>query len=222
MKYIWWWLEDIFYGLKTLIHSQIYRAYHPAFNKSSPGKNAVIVIPGIWQTWNVFRDVINFLSEKGYSVYTVKGLKRNLVSVEQAAQLVRKTIEQNNLADVTLIAHSKGGLVGKYYLAFLNQNNKVKKLIALSTPFNGSTLAKSFPVDFHKEIIPDSRLLQTLSFHKEVNNKIVSIYPKWDNKIKPLESCVLPGAKNIQVRAYGHQKILFRNETEQVILNELK
>ena len=221
MKILWRWINDYYYGATTLFHT-LFFWYIPKKYRAENLKNSpVIIIPGLLNRWNIFRKIIKPLILQGHPVYEVKGLGRNIVKIAEGAKLVRKVIDENNLDNVVLIAHSKGGLEGKYVLAFLNQDNRIRKLVAVASPFAGSVLAKKFPMFIHKEILPGSDTLNELALCTEVNNKIVYIYPLWDNVVIPLESCILEGDKNLQVDVYGHQKIVFDGRTENIILKEV-
>ena len=57
---------------------------------------------------------------------------------------------------------AKGGLIGKHILAFNNLDGKIKKLIAIATPFGGSHAAKLIPHKPAKELHPKSEIIKTL------------------------------------------------------------
>ena len=222
MKILWRWINDYYYGATTLFHT-LFFWYIPKKYRAENLKNSpVIIIPGLLNRWNIFRKIIKPLILQGHPVYEVKGLGRNTIQIAEGAKLVRRVIDENSLENVILVGHSKGGLLGKHALAFSNHDGKIKKLISVAPPFAGTTLAKKFPRLIHREILPGSDTLNELALCTEVNNKIVCIYALWDNVVMPLESCVLDGAKNIQMNVYGHQKIIFHKDTEDLIINQLK
>ncbi len=188
------------------------------FNDKILGKAPIILVPGIVERWNIFRFAAVRLRDNGHPVYEVKGLGWNFMPVERGARLIRKMIDCNNLENVVLLTHSKGGLIGKYALAFLNSDQKIKKVIAIATPFAGSALAEKIPLDPNRELIPGSEVLRTLDNYPALNSQITCVYPVWDNHIQPLESCALEGAQNIQVDVLGHHKIIYGKATEDIIL----
>ena len=64
--------------------------------------------------------------------------------IDERLKLVRRTFEH---ADVVLIGHSMGGLVGSEYIAHHGGDRIVRKLITLGTPFRGAAKALDFLVN---------------------------------------------------------------------------
>ena len=146
MRTLWAWIKDYYYGTITLFHTFFFWYIPKKYQAENLRNSPVIIIPGLMSKWNIFRKIIKPLVLQGHPVYEVKGLGRNIIRIADAAKLVRKVIDENNLENVILVGHSKGGLEGKYALAFLNQDNRIKKLVAIASPFAGSILAKKFPM----------------------------------------------------------------------------
>lgn len=185
-------------------------------------KKPVILIPGVFSKWQFLKVVADPLSLLGHPVYAIDHLGYNTKEIHQAAKLIWELIEEKNLKHVVVVAHSKGGLIGKHLLAFHNQEERIEKVIAIATPFGGSTLAGRMPHSAFKELAPESKSIKTLSEKKEVNHRIVSIFGVFDNHVWPESSCYLEGAKNIQVDVHGHHKILFNKKVREIIIAEME
>lgn len=185
----------------------------------TPERSPVVLIPGIFETWNVLRPLADTLSLEGHPIYVIEHLGYNTTSIARSAQLIRDLIDEKKLKDVVLLAHSKGGLVGKYVLAFFNQDNKVRRLIAIATPFEGTRIIKYLPQKSAKELGPDSEIVKLLLEEKEVNKKVVSIFALGDNHVWPVSSCHLEGAENIEIKVNGHHKILFVPEVKKIVID---
>lgn len=110
-----------------------------------------------------------------------------------------------------IVAHSKGGLIGKYLLEFLNKDGRVKGVVSLATPYSGSALARPFLWrNAYRELREDSEIIQKLKQHKEMNKKIISIMPEFDNHVWAEEGSYLEGAlDNIVVPVKGHHKVVY-------------
>jgi triacylglycerol esterase/lipase EstA (alpha/beta hydrolase family) len=186
------------------------------------GKNPIILIPGVFEKWHFLKVVADPLSLKGHPIYAVEHIGYNTKEIHRTAKLIRELIEEKNLRRVIIIAHSKGGLIGKYILAFHNQDERVEKVITIATPFQGSGIVKFVPHRALKELSPESSVVQALSERKEVNHRIVSIFGIFDNHVWPESSCNLEGAKNIQVETYGHHRILFSAKVREIIMSEVE
>src|SRR5581483_2629028 len=136
-KFVKLWILDSRYIASSVLHSLIFRKPHHSFTAKHLSKDPVVLIPGITQKWNAFRKLIPALVKDGHPVYTVPALRRNHMPVKDGAAQVRQVIEKHNLQNVVLIGLSKGGIVGRYTLSFLNPDDRIKKFIALSAPFAG-------------------------------------------------------------------------------------
>lgn len=217
------WVADYLYFLKGVSFSFWYRK-PPAhyLGHTTPGKSPVVIIPGVMSTWHFMKNLADPISLRGHPLYVVKELGYNLQSISASAEIVRKLIDDKKLSDVILIGHSKGGLVGKHMLSFHNRDGKIRKLIAIATPFAGSKLAHVAPVTSLGELRPGSSSIAVLEKKKKVNENIVNIYGSFDNHIWPHESMRLEGAKNICLDIKGHTKILFDAEASLAVLAELE
>lgn len=186
-----------------------------------PEKNPIVLLPGLGSTWHFLRYVGDHLSHRGYPIYVIPELRFTMDEVPELAEIAERFIETQNLKDVILIGHSKGGLVGKYMLGFLDQNQRIKKLIAIATPFGGSNIVKWIPLKRFREIHPQHPVLAKLNQRSEADTKIVSVYGIWDNHVWPTKSCHLGGAKNIEVDVAGHHKVVFDKKVMEVIEKEI-
>lgn len=204
------WIVDYFYLLRgnmlMLIHKNPPEHYLGFVTKK---KAPIILIPGISNKWGFLKHLGDSISAKGHPVYTVDKLEFNFFDIPTSAKIVREIIDKNNLEKVIIVGHSKGGLIGKYFLIHENKDGKVKGLIAIATPFSGSKLANQIPGKAHKELAPESKVIGELNSHKEVNSKIISIMPEFDNHVWHEKGSNLSGAINIKVKTKGHHKIIF-------------
>ncbi len=173
------------------------------------GKVPVIILPGIFGRWAFLKPLADHISLLGHPVYVVPKLGDNIGSIPSSSKLVREIIEENNLKNVIIVAHSKGGLISKNLLINEDPDKRVKGLIAIATPFHGSSIGKLIPHYSVSELNTDSNIILDLESHKEVNNKIVSIIPSYDNHVWHEKGSFLDGAlENIKVEVAGHHLIL--------------
>lgn len=217
------WIHDYLHALHKQSHAFLYRKppeHYIGYRVSN--KCPIILIPGVYEKWHFLRAIADPLSLKGYPIYVLEHLGYNTKAIHRSAQLVRELIDYEKLQNVVIIAHSKGGLIGKHLLVFDNKDDKVKKLIAIATPFGGSNIVRFLPIKSLKELHPEHETIKKLQAGKEVNHKIVSIFGIFDNHIWPLESCFLNGAKNIEINTYGHHKILFNKKVREIVIAEVE
>lgn len=219
MKNIIYWIIDYYYLFRgnalMLIHKNPPKHYLGFVLK---GKIPIILIPGISNKWGFLKYVGDCISKKGHPVYIVNKLGFNLFDIPASAKIVREIIDKNNLKNAIIVGHSKGGIIGKYLLIHENKDNGIKGLIAIGAPFSGSKLARNFFKKSLKELTPESKMIQALNSHKEVNCKIISIMPEFDNHVWHEKGSNLSGAVNIKVPIKGHHKIVFDKDAINKIL----
>ncbi|MEY4731495.1 MAG: hypothetical protein RL681_441 [Candidatus Parcubacteria bacterium] len=222
MRRIGHWVRDYFYAGHRIVHAFIYRTPPQHYlGYVRVGKAPVIIIPGIYEKWNYLKPLADVISRKGHPVYVVPRLAHNTRAIPASADIVRKLISEKDLKNVVLLAHSKGGIIGKYLLAFLNSDHRVRRLIAIASPFGGSFLAH-IPLKGLGELRPGSEVLTRLDGRKDVNRDITSLFGAFDNHIWPASSCRLEGAENIQVDAHGHHAILASPKTSEIVLRTIE
>ncbi len=210
------------------------------------GRVPVILIPGILNRWGYMKKLGNKISLLGHPVHIVPELglnisnipssarllhslvvqltpknRRMLPDVQKDAEAIRKHIEAKNLKGIVLVAHSKGGLIGKYLLAHHNHDGRVLGLIAVATPFSGSALVKMIPHSSFTELKMDSKIISDLQKRSEVNRQIVSIYPEYDTHIWAPKGSYLEGAENIEVPVHGHS-VLDKKEIQTAVLKAVE
>jgi len=146
------------------------------------GKTPIILLSGLHAHWSKLRRIGDHISLNGHPLYVVESLKRNFIDIPSSAKMLHEFVEENKIKEAIIIAHSKGGMIGKYYLAHFNKDNRVKGLIAIATPFSGTEIARVLGRRIHRlrELETDSELVTDLKKHSEVNSKIISIYPDDD------------------------------------------
>lgn len=205
------WIVDYAHLLKG--SASMYRHRHPPRHYLGyivPGQAPIILIPGVRGRWAFLKPLGDYLSLLGHPVYIVPELGNNLADIPTTAAKVRAVINEAGLKDVILVGHSKGGLVGKYLLQFHNQDNRIKGLVSLGTPYSGTSLVKLFPHPAYREMLPNSEIIRKLQGYREVNRSIISIAPVFDNHVWSEAGSFLEGAwDNIKVPVYGHHKLVF-------------
>jgi len=217
------WIRDYLHAIRGHSLAFLYRKPPQHYlGHIVEGKKPIVLIPGIFEKWQFLKAIADPLSLKGHPVYVPEHIGYNTKEVHRSAKLIRELIEKKDLRHVVIVAHSKGGLIGKDILAFFNQDERVEKVIAITTPFKGSDIVKFIPGKAIKELSPRSTIIKTLSEREEVNRKIVSIFGVFDNHVWPESSCYLGGAKNIQIGTYGHHKILFDKKAREIVASEIE
>lgn len=169
-------------------------------------KRHVVILPGVYETWRPLRAIANELNRRGHPVHLVHSLGFNRDPIPASSKLVALDIATLGLTGVALVAHSKGGLIGKHLLTYQNTDERVDRLVAVATPFGGSKLARYTMGSTLRAFLPSDPVIRALAGETTVNGRITSIYPRFDPNIP--EGSSLEGAKNVEIPILGHFRIL--------------
>jgi pimeloyl-ACP methyl ester carboxylesterase len=183
------------------------------------GKVPVILIPGIMGRWGFMKRLGDSISFLGHPVYVLPKLGNNMGNIPETAKNLSATIESIFKEQTTkplgaiIVAHSKGGLIGKYFLSHYNDKKHPVGMIAIATPFSGSSLGSFLPIDAVQELGIKSPVIADLKSHAETNDRIISLIPEYDNHVWAKSGSTLTGAENIALDVRGHHKVIFSEHT---------
>lgn len=228
----WWALDYLYAGRQQLV--SLFRPSLPArYSAGDPRLPLVVLLPGVYEGWLFLEPAASRLNALGYRVVSVPGLGLNRRSVPDSAALVTKFLAQlgdthgdaHGDAGCILVAHSKGGLIGKRVMldAELSLDAIVKHdagspvpapsspaevlgLVTVATPFSGSPYARYQLSRTLRDFSPVDAVLLALQAETALNHKVFSIYPEFDPHIP--SGSYLAGAVNIELPVAGHFRTL--------------
>lgn len=203
-KRAWWWMLDYAYAGYWQVRATVTRT--PATELLGGSERPVIVIPGIYETWQFLRPMVDALHDAGHPVHVVTLLQNNRMPVDRAAQLVSEHLDREGLADVVIVAHSKGGLIGKLVMMQPGSRERVHSMAAVCTPFSGSRYARYMLLPSLRAFSPTHAITALLAHDVAINSRITSIFGLFDPHIP--EGSELAGATNIRLPIGGHFRIL--------------
>lgn len=203
-------------------------------------KQPVLLLYGFIATRRTLAILEKRLSQAGYTVFSLNlgGLwgKYNTGAIEELASLVDQKIERiykkyQITAKLSIISHSKGGLIGAYYVKRLHGDRRVKTLITLGTPHHGNPWALVGSVTplaltskSLRQMTPMSPFIQRLQrgpFPKKV--QLYSVYSQ-DDRVCPYPNAVLKTSSNvfnIEVRGVSHSEFLIKKNVFYIIEHAL-
>jgi len=201
----------------------------------------VLLLHGFLGTRRVLDVLERRLRRDGFCVWSIHlgGLfdAYNTRSIEECAEKVREKVERlysrHQMGPLSIIGHSKGGLIGRYYVKRLGGDGRVRNLITLGTPHNGTPtayigcatvglVAKS--VWQMTPMSPFIRRLKIGAFPRNV--RFVSIYSKLD-RASPFPCCILEDGQagnlfNIEVPGVTHQEFVYRRAVYELVRQQLE
>lgn len=171
-------------------------------------KRPVLLLPGVYETWHFLEAAGRRLHGLGHPVHVIPTFGHNLRPIPEMAELALEYLVDTNLMDVAIVAHSKGGLIGKTLMLSDAGGPRIASMVAVNTPFAGSDYAHLLPIHTLREFVPTHETIVTLSGRDDANHRITSIYSSWD-PIVPNGSR-LASATNLEIPMTGHFRILDR------------
>jgi triacylglycerol lipase len=200
----------------------------------------VLLLCGQLATRRVLSVLEHRLRRDGYGVWSINlgGLFEafNTQGIDECAERVREKVERlyarHSLGPLSIIGHSKGGLIARYYVKRLGGDRRVRNLITLGTPHNGTPTAYlgmmtvGWMAKDVRQMTPMSPFIRRLkmgAFPRHV--RFASIYSK-DDRMSPFPSCILEtnghqNLINVEVHGVRHREYLLKTAVYQVIRREL-
>lgn len=180
----------------------------------------IVLLPGIWEPWRYLLPLGRFMAGAGHPVHVVEALGWNGRGLDESAAVVATYLAEHDLRGVFLVAHSKGGLIGKRVMVDADAGPRVRGMIALCSPFGGSSL--SLPLLRRSPLglfAPGGLAIAALAGEREVNRRVVSLASAWDEMIP--EGSTLPGGRNLALDLAGHFRPLADAGVHQLVHRQL-
>lgn len=249
-----WWAADYVYAGRRQVAVLSFpwsigrpRATPASWRKGDPGLPEVYLLPGVYEHWTFLRPLGDALAAAGHRVRVVHGLGVNRRSIPDTAARLERMLAATPAPDAgrVLVAHSKGGLIGKHVLVtsgaaieaaeaaasgedptdaaaaaaprFGSRPLGLLGLVAVATPFGGTRRARIFVDPSIRAFLPDDETIVMLGRETSINGRIVSVFGPYDPHIP--EGSALDGATNIEVPAPGHFRVLEPPSTHRAVLD---
>jgi len=209
-----WWGQDYAYAAYWQVRATLRPGDKKAL-RSGTGR-PVVMVPGVWEPWGFLGPVIEALHSAGHPVHVVTALGRNSRPVEDSAHIVADFIAERDLHDVVIVAHSKGGLIGKFVMSELDPQSRITSMVAICTPFAGSDYARFMMTRTLRAFSPKDPTTLRMQRNLEVNARITTISGVFDPHIPRIVA--LEGATNITLEDGGHFRLLDRPEVTDIVV----
>jgi pimeloyl-ACP methyl ester carboxylesterase len=210
----WWALDYVYAGARQLALVVDGRRPPARWRTGDADKPQVVLLPGIYEHWSFLRPLGDALNAEGHRVLAVHGLGPNRRGIVETSERVARALATVRVpaAGRIIVAHSKGGLIGKRLL--LDERADaigIRGLVAVCTPFSGARRARLFGDPSIRALLPSDETIVMLGSAASVNNRIVSVFGTFDPHVA--EGSALDGATNVRVPVAGHFRILSARET---------
>tara|TARA_R110002020_G_scaffold37275_5_gene112708 strand:+ start:376 stop:1056 length:681 start_codon:yes stop_codon:yes gene_type:complete len=198
------WVRDYAYAVVAQVRAAFDRTDPSAFRVGT--RTPIVVLPGIYESWRFMLPLISAMHERGHPVHVINALRRNGRPVTDSAADVLEYLREHELRGAVIVAHSKGGLIGKQAMISGAMPEHVTGMLAIATPFAGSTYARFFLNRALRGFSPRDATIRALLLETAADARIVSVYGRFDPHIPG--GSALPGARNVVLDTMGHFRVL--------------
>jgi triacylglycerol lipase len=173
----------------------------------------VILVHGTFADMTISWNLISpALAQRGYCVFALdyghRATQRIQGSAEELRAFVRKVLNATGASRVSIVGHSQGGMMPRYYAKFLGGKDNVADLVGLAPSNHGTTTPLARPAGQYGSCpaciqqIGGSSLLRKLNAGDETPGLVsyTQIETSHDEIVTPFESAFLePGPRTTNV-----------------------
>jgi pimeloyl-ACP methyl ester carboxylesterase len=196
----------------------------------APAGPPVLLIHGYLATRGSLHLLEQHLTQRGYVVMSFRFGPINLGDIRDSAGLVARKVEsiiaQTGVTQVDVVGHSMGGLVGLYYVKRLGGRHRVRRMVLLGTPTQGtwSALLGLFTAPLglaSLQLLPGSPFLRELAetaLPPGVDVVSIGALRDW---LAPVARTVLEGVRHISLPT-GHSGLLVDEQVADTVAKLLR
>ncbi|MDP8255739.1 MAG: alpha/beta fold hydrolase [Candidatus Alcyoniella australis] len=174
-----------------------------------PGyREPVLLLYGLFGTRGALGLLEERLKRDAFSVFSFRlglvNIREVSLTSREVAQKVEEVCKREGIQSIDVIGHSMGGLIGLHYIKFDGGDRRVRRFVAVGAPFGGSGWAytgmlASPLIPSLTQLMPGSQFLRRLREAPLPSATRVTCIAAKDDLLVPVDSAVLPGARNVLV-----------------------
>ncbi|MEZ4368857.1 MAG: alpha/beta fold hydrolase [Kofleriaceae bacterium] len=156
----------------------------------------------------------------GFEYWT---LGRTSTAARELARFVDEVRAATGAAEVDLIGHSMGGLVGRYYVGLGGGDGVVKHLVTIGSPHGGTEMSRFGVGRAAKELMLGSALLARLAAAPApTTTRLTAIWSRADALVPGSEEARLDGAEELVFDDLGHLSLLGSRRVAAALIARLR
>ena len=191
----------------------------------APAADPILLLHGVLCNGGVWRSLKRRLRKAGLGPSYAPSYGPPLASIElfadQIAAKIDAILAATGAKQVSIVAHSMGGLVARAYVRKYG-GDKVKRVITIGTPHQGSVHAWLFPGTSLEQLRPGNPWLDALPEPDSGSPPFVSVWSWHDSMVAPQTSARLRHGRNVEIVGVGHNALLTDPEVAQKVIEELR
>jgi pimeloyl-ACP methyl ester carboxylesterase len=188
--------------------------------RALPGEDVVVLVHGFFASAGVFRPLRARLErETGARVATFTHAPG--VGIRRIARRLARLVDQFPVGTrITVVGHSLGGIVARWYVQELGGHERVAQTISLASPFGGIDVP---PLLVGADLHEQSALLRRLRERAHVSGvPHTSIVGEEDTVVVGVETASLGFGEVVVLPRRGHNALLFCDRVAGLVIDRVK
>ena len=149
----------------------------------------VLIVPGFMGPAFLLGPLAFFLRAHGRRVHVLNTFPA-LGGVEAHARRVADAVEalcaETGASRIDYVAHSMGGLAGRYYLRHLGGDQRLRRLVTIATPHRGTLWAHLRVTRSARDMHPEGPFIASLGSEERIEGiRCTNIRAGWDQMVWP-------------------------------------
>lgn len=167
----------------------------------------VILVHGFLASPNLLRPMKHRLEKRGHTVYLANLSPLCIQDIRRLARELSETVERvcfvEDVDCVDMVGVSLGGLIALYYQQAIAEQPRLRRLVAVGTPFLGTDFPRPFLPLLGRlsqgvwQVLPDAQLLAEMREQGIPAGTVVTSIAMEGDTVSPPDACRLPGASCI-------------------------
>lgn len=189
-------------------------------------RRPILFLHGVFHNPATFAWLKQKLAWAGWRRFGELNLWSSLRPIPENAHRIHDSVEAlcraHEAEEVDIVAHSMGGILARYYVQLLGGHARVRHLITLATPHQGTRLSRFSLFPQLRELSPGSETLARLNLRPLPERTLgVSVSGELDVLMQPRGCDHWPGARNFRLAGVGHAGLLFSKRVAQILISHL-
>jgi hypothetical protein len=213
------------WGLSALLSAARPLGFLPLPGARTRGPRPILVLHGYAMNRANFLPLAFRLSRAGLGPvfgFEYWTLGRTAAAARQLGWFIDHVRAATGAAEVDVIGHSMGGMVGRYYVSLAGGDGIVRNLVTIGSPHTGtevSALGVGHPM---RELVLGSPLLTRLAAAPPpARTRVIAIWSRGDALVPGARQLALPGAEILMYPDLGHVALLGSRRVARAVIERL-
>jgi len=195
----------------------------PVVPRVEPGEDVVVLVHGFLASGGVFRPLRARLERDGAARVATFSHAPGASIRRIARQLARVVEALPAGVRVTVVGHSLGGVVARWYVQEMGGHRRVARTISLASPFGGADLCHRVRLLKRAELHGESALLRRVRERAaSVDVPHTSVVAEEDRVVVGVECATLGTGDVVVLPRRGHNTLLFDDDVAELVVDRLR